>query len=253
MDIGDIPRDWTGRLRVAAAFLTRLPVGPAEDTALARGAAMFPAVGAGIGLAGGAGFAVAAWIGLGPWLAAVAAVLVLVAATGALHEDGLADVADGLGVRGAREKKLEAMRDSRIGAFGAIALVLALGARIGALAELADPASAVAALVAAGALSRACVAVAMRAMPAAREDGLGAAAGAPEFGETVAALSLAGVVVLVALLPWAWLPAVAGGCGAAFAMAWLAGRAFGGRTGDVLGAVQQAAEIGVLAAAAAAL
>ena len=252
MDRDDALRDWTGRLRVATAFLTRLPVDAPKDVALARAAPAFPLVGAGVGLAGGAGFAVAIWIGLGPWLAAAAAVLVLVAATGALHEDGLADVADGLGGRGEREDRLAAMRDSRIGAFGAIALALALGVRVAALAELADPASALAALAAAGALSRACVAVAMRAMPPARRDGLGATAGTPDFGETVAALAMAGVVVLVALLPWAWLAALAGGCVAALAMARVARRAFGGRTGDVLGAVQQAAEIGALAAVVAA-
>ena len=147
----------------------------------------------------------------------------------------------------------EVMRDSRIGAFGAIALILTLGARIGVLAELAHPLVVIGALVAAGAWSRACVVAAMRMMPAARDSGLGATAGTPGVNVMAAALCIGGGVTLVALLPWGWLPALAFGGGAAFAMAWMAKRAFGGKTGDVLGAIQQAAEIGVLAGAAAAV
>ncbi|MBC6440555.1 MAG: adenosylcobinamide-GDP ribazoletransferase [Rhodospirillales bacterium] len=248
----DISHDWSDRVCAAVGFLTRLPVRMPEDMPLARAVMVFPLVGAGVGFAGGFGFLVAVWIGLGPWLAAVAAVLVMIALTGALHEDGLADVADGFGVHGPRERKLEVLRDSRIGAFGVIALVLFLAARIGALTTLADPATVVMALVAAGALSRGCVVVAMRMMVPARADGLGARAGMPDFQETMAALLVAAAITVVMLLPFGWISALILGCGAAFIMAGLCQRTFEGKTGDVLGAVQQTAEVGVLAAAVAA-
>ena len=90
--------DWFGRLRLAAMFLTRLPVSGPDGMALARATPLFPVVGAGVGLVAGLAFGLAAWLGVGPWLGAVAAVLVGVVATDALHEDGLADVADGFGV-----------------------------------------------------------------------------------------------------------------------------------------------------------
>ena len=245
--------DWIDCLRLATSFLTRLPVRAPGGVALARATNAFPLVGVIVGLVAGLAYLVAWWLSLGPWLAAIAAVAAAIALTGALHEDGLADVADGFGARGEREARLAAMRDSRIGAFGVIALVLALGARIGGLAELHGPLTVLVTLVAAGALSRAAVVVAMRYMPAARSDGLGAGAGTPDVEEMGTALAIAAVVTVAMLLPWGWLPALLFGGGAALVMAWRARRAFGGQTGDVLGAIQQAAEIGVICGAAAVL
>ncbi|MBT5433160.1 MAG: adenosylcobinamide-GDP ribazoletransferase [Alphaproteobacteria bacterium] len=248
----DAQPDWFARIRVATAFLTRLPVECPDDVPLARTVAVFPLVGAGVGLIGGLAYMLAHWIGLDPWLSAVFAVLTTIVLTGALHEDGIADVADGFGVHGERQRKLDAMRDSRIGAFGVIALVLVLAARIGALAALALPEVALVALIAAGTLSRANVVVAMRMMPLARKDGLGAGAGIPAFTDTVTALILAGALLFALLFPWTWAPALLLGCCAACLMARAARRAFGGQTGDVLGAIQQVTEIGVLAAVVAA-
>ena len=243
--------DWIDCLRTATAFLTRLPVPACHGHDLARATNAFPLVGAMVGLIAGLAYLLAWWLSLGPWLAAIAAVLAAIVVTGALHEDGLADVADGLGARGQREGRLAAMRDSRIGAFGVIALVLALGARIGGLAELHNPATVILTLVAAGAVSRAAVVVAMRYMPAARSDGLGAGAGRPDLEEMLVALAVAAVLAVAMLLPWGWLPALLFGGGFAWVIAWRARVAFGGQTGDVLGAIQQAAEIGVICAAAA--
>jgi adenosylcobinamide-GDP ribazoletransferase len=243
--------DWIDCLRTATAFLTRLPVSTRHDHDLARATNAFPLVGAMVGLVAGLAYLLAWWLSLGPWLAAIAAVLAAIALTGALHEDGLADVADGLGARGEREGRLAAMRDSRIGAFGVIALVLALGARIGGLAELHGPATVILTLVAAGAVSRAAVVVAMRYMPPARADGLGAGAGTPDMEEMLVAIAVAAVLAVAMLLPWGWLPAILFGGGFAWVIAWRARVAFGGQTGDVLGAIQQAAEIGVICAAAA--
>ncbi|MBN34022.1 MAG: adenosylcobinamide-GDP ribazoletransferase [Rhodospirillaceae bacterium] len=240
--------DWLGRLRLAAMFLTRLPVSGPDGMALARATPLFPVVGAGVGLVAGLAFCFAAWLGVGPWLGAVAAVLAGVVATGALHEDGLADVADGFGVHGERQRRLDVMRDSRIGAFGVIALVLALAAKIGALAALGQPELVVVALVSSAALSRAFVVVAMRMMPSARDDGLGAGAGAPRFEEALIALAVGGAIALALTLSWSWLVVVLAGATAALIMAWRTMRAFGGQTGDVLGAIVLVSDIAMLAA-----
>ena len=116
--------------------------------------------------------------------------------TGCLHEDGLADTADGFGAGASRERKLEIMRDSQIGTYGASALVLSLMLRAGAIASLADPALVTPALIAAHAGARATLPVFMRRVPRARQDGLAADAGRPPLGST----ALAGVLGLIAAL-----------------------------------------------------
>jgi adenosylcobinamide-GDP ribazoletransferase len=245
----DTDLDWIDRLRLAFGFLTRLPVGGRGSTApLAFAAPMFPVVGMAVGLIAGVVYVIAHGLGLGPWFSACLAVGAAILVTGGLHEDGLADVADGFGGAADRDAKLAIMRDSRIGSYGVIALVLALATRIGALAAIGHPYHVLAVLIAAGAVSRALVVVAMRMMARARSDGLGAGAGTPGFEGMVTALTIAGIATLVLLLPWAWLLALVLGAGAATLVALLANRQIGGQTGDVLGAIQQAAEIAVLAA-----
>ncbi len=242
-------RAWIDDVALAAGFLTRLalpPAGEAQARPLAEAARAFPLVGAGLGLGAGLVYAVADWLGLPAPLAAVCAVAVLVAATGALHEDGLSDVADGFGGGGGRERKLAIMRDSRSGAYGVIAVTFSLIARVAALAALAKPGLVAAALVAAGAASRAAIPVVMRVMPAARADGLGAAAGVPDRDDVALGLVLAGAIALIAVGLASALVALAVGAAAAAGVASLARRQIGGHTGDVLGAVQQAAEVAVL-------
>ena len=240
--------------KVALAFLTRLPVrhGQAWRYAdLAASVPLFPVVGALIGLAGGLAYALAIWLGLPSWPAAALALATTICATGALHEDGLADVADGFGGGRTREDKLRIMRDPRIGSYGTIALVLALLARAGALVALADPLQVVSALVTAGAVSRAALPAVMVSLPQARSDGLAAQAGRPHPLRAAAAALIAVLIAIACLgetAPAALLAGVAG----ALAMALLARRQIGGYTGDVLGAVQQVAEIGVLLGALAA-
>ena len=236
-------------LRDALSALTRLPVGPRGDHGarpLAEAAWAFPVVGAVVGGIGGAVFALAAWLGLPAPVAALLCVGGLVAVTGAFHEDGLADVADGFGGGWDRESKLEIMRDSRIGTFGVIAVVLSLGLRATAIAALAEPAAVASAVIVAGAVSRAALLFVMRGVPPARTDGLGAGAGVPS-GKGAAAAALLGLAAAIALLP---LPvagaAVVAVAVAAGALAVLARRQIGGFTGDVLGAVQQVTEIAVL-------
>jgi adenosylcobinamide-GDP ribazoletransferase len=242
--LGDVLRDG----KVALAFLTRLPVWPDrpwQGADLAASVAMFPLVGLLVGVLGALAFAAATALGLPPLPAAVLAIAALVCSTGALHEDGLADLADSLG-GATRAQSLEIMRDPRVGSFGVIALALALAARAGALAALAGPAEVGAALVAAAALSRVLLPAAMLALPQARADGLAALAGRPHPARVAASVAIA---LLIALLVLPAAVAVAASAAAALAgamLAWLAFRRLGGITGDVLGGVQQLAEIAFL-------
>ncbi len=234
-------------LRVAAAFLTRLPLPVPEGrgiAAVAGACRAFPLVGAAIGLAAGAVFLAAQFLGLGVWLAAALAVTCQVLLSGALHEDGLADVVDGLGAY-ERARRLEIMRDSRIGTYGVLALILATVLRIAAVAGLAD--NALAGLVVAAALSRAVMAWPMALLPPARDDGLVASAGTPPRGGVIEGALIALVLALVISGP-AGILAAATAAFAALSVAWLVGRAIGGITGDVIGAAQVLAEIAALLA-----
>ncbi len=224
-------------MRTALRFLTVLPAGGPAPGPLGRTAWCFPLVGLAVGAWVGAVFLAARQAGLPPELAGFLAVGAGVLATGGLHEDGLADTADGLGVHG-RARALAVMRDSRTGAFGALALALTVPMRALALAA-AGPAAA----LAAHALSRGAMAGAMAWTPPARSGGLAAGAGPTRAGGAL--LLSAG---LGAALGWQAVPAAAL---AALAAAWLATRRFGGHTGDTLGAVQQVTELAALLALAA--
>ena len=152
----------------AFALLTRLPVGlmPVPWTRELRHAAWaYPLVGAAVGLIGGLTYWIVQGLGVPPVLAAIFAIFATILATGALHEDGLVDAADGLGGK-SPEDRLAIMRDHRIGTYGALALVLSLGIRIAAIALLAEPALVIGALIATGAASRASATALMAALAA---------------------------------------------------------------------------------------
>jgi adenosylcobinamide-GDP ribazoletransferase len=204
-------------------------------------------VGLGIGLLGGILYALAIALDLPPLLAAIIAIAGTVAATGALHEDGLADTVDGFGGGGDRDRKLQIMRDSRIGTYGVIALVLAVGARVVALASFDDDTDAVAALILCQAASRGLMVTAMRHEPLACGDGLAAAAGRPSQAAMLWALGLGGFTALV-LAGLDGVVALVAGAAVTWAIARFARRQIGGVTGDVLGAVQQGSEIAMLLA-----
>lgn len=238
-------------LRLAFAFLTRLPVGtPAAygPAALAAAAWAFPLVGVGVGLIAAAAFAAASWAGLTLNLAALAAVAASIWTTRALHEDGLADIADGFGGGHDRTRKLAIMRDSRVGSFAVLALGVSLFARVGAIAALDHPAYVVPALVGAGAASRAAMVALMYWMKPARDEGLGHHAGRPTATMLVLALVIAAAAAELGLGLRSGLYGLVGAAVGAVTIAWLARRNIGGQTGDVLGAAQQAAEIGFLLA-----
>lgn len=234
---------------LALAFLTRLPLpetGAYVPGALARSMRLFPLAGAVIGLIGGTVFAIGHAL-LPPLLAALLALLATLMVTGALHEDGLADTADGLGARGGREKRLEVMRDSRSGAYGVTALIFSVALRAAALAAAPTGLAGLGAMIAAAALSRAIVPAIMQILPPARADGLGAGAGLPHAGIAATAMVL-GCLIAAATTAMAAPAAIAAALIGAALMTWLARRCFGGFTGDILGAAQQLAEIAIFIA-----
>ncbi|HYS47969.1 MAG TPA: adenosylcobinamide-GDP ribazoletransferase, partial [Xanthobacteraceae bacterium] len=185
-------------LKVALVFYTRLPLnhdGPIAGADLARASWAAPIAGALVG-ALGAGVYALAHAALGPLPAAGLAIATTIVATGALHEDGLADTADGFGAGPTPEHRLAIMRDSRIGTFGACALIISIGLRWAVLASLTDPWRAAAAFIAAHAAARAAPPLLMRLAPPARADGLSAGAGKPSAG-SVAAAALIGAAALM--------------------------------------------------------
>jgi adenosylcobinamide-GDP ribazoletransferase len=247
-------RDVISDLKAALQFSTRLPIGgwiAGERADFAQMAWAIPIAGAIVGLIGALVYALSRALGLAPVPSAALTVVGTMLTTGCLHEDGLADTADGFGGGGSRDDKLEIMRDSRIGTYGTCALILSVLLRTSAIASLATPALVTPALIAAHAASRATMPISMWLVPPARTDGLSAAAGSVSqrsFGIAsalgVAALVLSfglteGIVLTVLLL------LVIGGT------ARLCIKQIGGQTGDVLGALEQVSEIIILLAAAA--
>jgi adenosylcobinamide-GDP ribazoletransferase len=239
----------------ALAFLTRVPIGRAialDGDDVARGAPLFPAVGAAVG-AVTAAVVLVAEPALSPLLAAALGVGAAAALTGAMHFDALADTADALGAT-TRERALEIMRDPRIGSFGAVALAVDLVVKVAAVHQLSAQDEVLYALVAAGALSRAASPALAAALPYPRVEGgpgsvlsgrvspLAAGVGAlTAVAATVALLGVAGLVIagLVVVLTVA--------LGVAYRR-WL-----GGATGDCLGAATELSETLALVGAAALL
>jgi adenosylcobinamide-GDP ribazoletransferase len=240
---------------IAVQFLTRVPV-PAwvgwQAAWMNDSARHFPAV----GLCVGGVAAAVLWAG-GLWWPLPVAVLLSMASTvwltGAFHEDGLADTCDGLGGAVDRERALVIMKDSRLGTYGAVALLLVLALKAAALHALAthDFVLALAALPLAHAWSRAASVVLLRVLPyggdvehakakpmAQQVDGL-------SFGIALMWVVIAGVGAAVFLPPGALLLAAGASAGVTAWMArWLRQR-LGGYTGDALGATQQICELAI--------
>jgi len=236
-------------LRASILFLTRLRYGPAmplDGAAVARAAWAFPIAGILVGLIGAVVYLFAHRLGLPPWPSAALSVAATMAVTGCLHEDGLADTADGFGGGRTRELKLEIMRDSRIGAYGVGALVLTTLLRVSALASLADASLVVAALIAAHGAARATLPVFMYFVPPARQEGLSASAGQPPRDGVIAAAVLGIVIVALCLGPALAIAALILLVAVIALLAWLSLAQIDGQTGDVLGAVEQISEIAIL-------
>jgi adenosylcobinamide-GDP ribazoletransferase len=232
----------------AVQFLTRLPTPSFADFEpgwITRAARYFPLVGL---LVGGACALVLlaagqVWNGPLPALLAVAAGVLI---TGGFHEDGLADTADGLGGGQTPERRLEIMKDSRVGTYGVLALGLVLAIKVAALAELPLATAALALVAAHGAGRTAAVAVMVLERHVSDRDDAKYKP-APD-GVRPLELLVAAVLGLwpLALLGWAGLTGALVGAALAVMLALTARRLIGGYTGDVLGGVEQACELGVL-------
>lgn len=229
------------RLLLALAFLTRLPVphvaAGADD--FPHAARLYPLAGIAIGVV----VAGAGWLGAlaDPWLGALAALAAWTWVTGALHLDGLADMADGLGAaHGDRARLLAVMADPHIGSFGTVAIVLQLAAKL-VLLHLLLP-GAWPALIAVPAAARIAPLVWGRYLPPLRDSGLGAAvAGAARMRD------IAGWLALLAALCFV-LPALAVTPLLITALGLWFHRRLGGMTGDVHGAGIELVETGLLLA-----
>lgn len=232
----------------ALQFLTRLPVRVAYDPRrMAASSAWHPAVGLLIGAFAGLVFWLASRV-FPPALAALLSTAAGMLLTGALHEDGFADVCDGLGGGRTRERVLEIMRDSRLGTYGAAGLGLMLGAKILAVAAL--PVAVVPGVLVAGhAASRASAVLLLATSVYARFDGAaGSVAGGPSSGGLGLAVAVGGLALLSLLL---FLPVGSVACGVlGLALGHAAMRAaferrLAGYTGDCVGATQQTSELGL--------
>ncbi len=234
---------WVEDTRAAVMFLTILPVRAAAP-AWPRVLRAFPLAGGLIGALAGGALALGLFVGLSPWVAAAFGLLAALLASGAMHEDGLADFADSLG--GATPaRRLEIMRDPASGAFGVLALILAVVLQLSALAALIGARGGLAALfalVAAHALSRLFAVLMLHRLPPARAEGRGHEASRPD-GRTLLQAAAAAAIACAPLL--------AGGCGLwqgvlAAALGWalaegfigISRRLLGGQTGDALGALE---------------
>jgi adenosylcobinamide-GDP ribazoletransferase len=243
------PGQWWREVRLALGFFTRLPLksppGLSEGGPIAEAARAFPVAGAVVGLIGSLIYLLAVAIGLSGLLAALLAVAATVIAGGALHEDGLADFADMLGVRGDRERKLAVMRDSRIGSYGVLALGFSTAIKVSALVGLGDPWLVAGALITAHACGRATLPIIMRSLPLARPNGLAVNAGKPTAAATYQGIGVALLISAFACGPGAALVSVVVAIVAAFLVSEVARRQIGGYTGDVLGAAQEAAQLAI--------
>jgi len=258
-------RDLFDDVARSVAFLSRVPMPSRHfldhDGRLSRAVRAFPLAGILIAFPAAVSAALLSALGASSLFTAFVVVAVQVLVTGALHEDGLSDTADGFGGGRDRERTLVIMKDSRIGTYGAVALILSFGFRVSAIASFLPLLTSVGAgfvLLATAALSRAAMVWHWSRLPPARSDGVAAAAGVPEAGAvsvalgsgTVLALLLffaAGVPVVAVLLSFAAFALVVPGFGR------IAARKLGGHTGDTIGATQQLAEIAVLGALALAI
>jgi adenosylcobinamide-GDP ribazoletransferase len=242
----------------AVSFLSRLPVPDryftGHDGSLSRTVAAFPLAGLIIALPSALLVLILASASAATVLIAIVSITVQVMLTGALHEDGLSDTADGFGGGRTREKVLAIMKDSRIGTYGALALILSITLRVAALSILIDalpPLAAGLSWLAAAVLSRTLMVWHWSSLPPARADGVAASAGAPDIDATRTALILGGAITLIlslTALPFhAWFLAAAVSLSGVAVFTRHCRKRIGGHTGDTIGATQQVCESAFLA------
>ena len=225
----------------ALQFLTRIPLRLRRAPDLRALPVWFPAAGAVIGLLVG-GVGAVAWHLTTPLVAGALAVTAGLLITGAFHEDGLGDVADGFGGGHTVERRLEIMKDSRHGTYGVAAMAASVAVRVAALGSMPGPMALLASAVAAHVLARTGAVVLMATAPLARHQGLGVDYGQSTTRRVAIVAGVAGTALATAAVGWWTAPLlVAALVGVALTGA-LARRKIGGISGDVLGAAEQVAE-----------
>lgn len=240
---------WLDAFWHAVAFLTRLPVpGKLADEAWAKSPAWYPLVGGMLGSL----LALIAYAGsylMPPWVLAFVLVTMWVYLTGGLHLDGLMDTADGFGSYRSKERILEIMKDSRVGAMGVLAAILLLGNKVAALEYLHGP-SLWTGLVLAPVIGRTVMLAALYWLPYARQDGL--AKSLREIGRVGKVLPFVFVALLLVIgawsLNWTMVLVVLFPLLAAWWLVKTSFRMIGGCTGDVYGALCEVTEATVLLA-----
>ncbi len=252
------PDEFLKDIARALGFLSRVPI-PGRffagyDGSMRRTSGAFAVAGAVIALPAALLLGVLLHFGVRPELAALVTLALQILLTGGLHEDGLADCADGLGGGGTRERMLEIMKDSRLGVYGGLALILSLGLRTEALAGIAatGPVAAALAVIAVNAAARAALVWHWSFLPPARVDGVAAAVGQPAGAALITALISGGLIYAIATvsdlgLARALVSAVVATL-ATILFARLVRGKIQGHTGDTLGASEQICEIALYVA-----
>ena len=229
-------------LKVSILFLTRLPAGTVKGNVpkISDTTWTFPIIGCIVGSIIGVSCFGLQWSGLSPLLSSILAVSIGIVITGAIHEDGLADSADGFGGGQGIHNKLEIMRDSRIGSYGVLALILTLAARVFALSDLPSTYQSIILIICIAMVSRLVMAFYLFWLPAAREDGLGYQAGVANLKSvlTAAAFCLPAIILSGSNILWSLIGILL----VAFSFGILAKKQVGGQTGDVCGAGQVLSE-----------
>jgi adenosylcobinamide-GDP ribazoletransferase len=243
------PQSWWEDFQLGVVFLTRIPwklEADVPNTALNRALRAFPLVGLLVGAIGATVLGLASWMNLPLLAASLLAVLACVLVTGALHEDGLADVADGFGGGSSLEDKLRIMRDSQVGSYGVLALIFSIALRFSALVGLGDWGLAAASLIGVSCLSRVAPALLIGFMEPARKDGLAATMDKPDDVILLQCGLLGGALFLLCTSFGAGLMALVV-CGLVlFCFSRLVQAQIKGQSGDVCGAAQQIVEITAL-------
>ena len=226
-----------------------------DEQGVADNSGYFPLAGAAIALPSAVMILLLSWLEAPAALTALLALLTMVLTTGALHEDGLADCADAFGAGGDNERKLAILKDSRIGTYGALAMIFSLalrGVALTILIAVGPPLAAAFTFIAVAALSRAIMVWHWHHLPTARADGVAGRAGIPSSEAMYTALG-SGLAVGILLTSFqTGLFSALIGCFVAGLAAWFwtsfVDRHLGGQTGDTIGATQQISEIAFLIA-----
>lgn len=233
---------WGEELLIAFALLTRLPLRNFDlqtNATIASAVWAYPVAGAVVGGSGAAAWYLSDYAGLSGLVSVLIALAAMTLVSGALHEDGLADFADGIGGGQTPEERLAIMRDSHIGTYGVVALIFALGLEVALLWEVSRLPSSPGVplvLISLGAASRACVALPLMMLAPARSDGLGAAAQPATLSSAVCASAIAVMIIVLSLGVGTSIAALFGIVAGSVIVTAIAKVYIGGVTGDVCGA-----------------